>query len=771
MCVQEKQHNMLNRLFCLFVIAFLWVNHQSGAQVAPKHDLVFDKLPTRWDEAFPLGNGFMGELIWQKADQLRFSLDHAELWDLRPMEGMNKPEFTYQWVQEQIKKNNYKAVQQYGDVPYEREPAPSKIPGAALEIESGIWGTVTSAKVDIQRAVAEVKWNNGAMLQSFVHATHPLGYFRLTGVKQFRINLLAPKYEGEVDKTAGGSVAGDDLARLGYKQGQVVQQANAYTYRQKGWGGFEYEVSVRWKQMGTTTWEGIWAISAHYPNKPKTAASKLTANVLPFDKALASHTTWWKNFWAKSSITLPDAVLEKQYYLEQYKFGSTARRGAPPISLQAVWTADNGRLPPWKGDFHHDLNTQLSYWPSYTANHLEESIGYLDHLDQNRKAYRDYTKWFYQTDGLNVPGVTTLTGVPMGGWIQYSFSPTVSSWLAQHYYLQWRYSMDRDFLQKRAYPWFKDVATFLEKNTFLNAQGQRQLPISSSPEINDNKVTAWFSENTNYDLSLMRFTFSKAAELATELKLMKEATHWQSIFGQFAPYAVSENDELKFAPSLPYNQSHRHFSHVMAIHPLGEIRWENGANDQKIIKNSLALLDKIGPDWWCGYSYAWLGSLKARAKDGIGAAKALRTFATAFCLPNSFHANGDQTKSGLSKFTYRPFTLEGNFAFAAGVQEMLIQSYAGFIEVFPAVPEDWREVSFTDLRTEGAFLVSAVRSGGITDEITIQSEKGGRVRLKMPFKTHFVKMQQGIVSQKIEGEHLEIMMQKGGKMILKNGYE
>ncbi|MFN8347323.1 MAG: glycoside hydrolase N-terminal domain-containing protein [Spirosomataceae bacterium] len=762
---------MPNPVYCFVLLAFLQLTTVAGAQVSPKHDLIFDKLPTRWDEALPLGNGFMGELIWQKGDQLRFSLDHAELWDLRPMEGMNKPEFTYQWVQEQIKKDNYKAVQQYGDVPYEREPAPSKIPGAALEIDTKNWGNVTSARLNVQKAAAEVKWTNGAKLTSFVHAENHLGYFRLDGVNELKVNLLAPKYEGEVDKAAGGSVAGDDLARLGYKQGQVIQQGNAYTYRQKGWGGFEYEVSVRWKQIAGDSWEGVWSISAHYPNKPKTDANQLTANVPGFDKALVSHTGWWKRFWIKSSITVPDAILEKQYYLEQYKFGSTARQGAPPISLQAVWTADNGRLPPWKGDFHHDLNTQLSYWPSYTANHLEEGIGYLDHLDQNRQAYRDYTKWFYQTDGLNVPGVTTLTGVPMGGWIQYSFSPTVSSWLAQHYYLQWRYSMDRDFLLKRAYPWFKEVAAFLEKTTFLNAQGQRQLPISSSPEINDNKVTAWFSENTNYDLSLMRFTFSKAAELATELKLTQEAAHWQTIFGQFAPYALSENDELKFAPSLPYNQSHRHFSHVMAIHPLGEIRWENGEKDQKIIKNSLDLLDKVGPDWWCGYSYAWLGSLKARAKDGEGAARTLRTFATAFCLPNSFHANGDQTKSGLSKFTYRPFTLEGNFAFAAGIQEMLIQSYAGFTELFPAVPADWQEVSFKELRTEGAFLVSAVRTGGLVDEVTVKSEKGGVMRLKWPFKTYFVKSQKGVTLKKTEGEMVELILQKGGIIILKNGYE
>ncbi|HAO47991.1 MAG TPA: hypothetical protein DCR35_01015 [Runella sp.] len=742
-----------------------------SAQVSASHDLVFDKLPTRWDEALPLGNGFVGELIWQKDDKLRFSLDHAELWDLRPMEGMKKPEFTYKWVQEQIKKNNYKTVQEYGDVPYEKEPAPSKIPGAALEIASKEWGAVTSARLDIQRAVAEVKWANGARLTSFVHANLPFGYFRLEGVKEFDIQLLAPKYEGEVDKTAGGSVAGDDLARLGYKQGKVKQNSKSATYRQKGWGDFEYEVSVRWKEVADKTWEGVWSISAHYPNQPKTPANELTATAMSYEKAMLPHLSWWKNFWGKSSLKLPDPLLEKQYYLEQYKFGSTARKGAPPISLQAVWTADNGRLPPWKGDFHHDLNTQLSYWPSYAANHLDEAMGYLDHLDGNRAAYREYTKWFFQTDGINVPGVTTLTGVPMGGWIQYSFSPTVSAWLSQHFYLQWRYSMDRRFLQERAYPWFKQVATFLEKNTILNEDWKRQLPIGSSPEINDNRVTAWFSENTNYDLSLMRFAFGKAEELATELNLTQDMARWKKLNKQMADYALSDSLELKVSPSLAYAQSHRHFSHMMAIHPLGDIQWEKGERDQKIIQKSIALLDSIGPDWWCGYSYAWLGSLKARAKDGAGAAKTLRTFASAFCLPNSFHANGDQTKSGLSKFTYRPFTLEGNFAFAAGVQEMLLQSYSGVISVFPAIPADWAEASFRDLRAEGAFLVSATRTGGNVDEIQLYSEKGGVARLKLPFKTHLVKVQQGMIVKPIDETEIEIVAQKGGKIVLKNGYE
>ena len=97
--------------------------------------------------------------------------------------------------------------------------------------------------------------------------------------------------------------------------------------------------------------------------------------------------------------------------------------------------------------------------------------------------------------------------------------------------------------------------------------------------------------------------------------------------------------------------------------------------------------------------------MQARAFNGEEAAKALRTFAECFCLKNTFHANGDQSASGKSKFTYRPFTLEGNFAFAAGIHEMLLQSHTGVIRVFPAVPESWKNVSFNNLRAMGGCVL------------------------------------------------------------------
>jgi len=700
------------------------------------HDLHFDTLAKQWDEAIPLGNGMLGALVWQKGDHLRFSLDRADLWDLRPMKGLHRKEFSYDWVMAQIRKKDYAPVQQYFDEPYDNEPAPSKIPGGALEFDTKNWGNVQSVHLHLPNALCEVKWANGIILKTFVSAKAPAGWFRFEHVNSAVVpQLIAPRYQGAV-KVSGDPVGGDDLSRLGYPQGTIRQHGNSITYKQQGWGGFKYEINVRWKKVDATTLEGVWSISSQYPNEKinatADAVNKQTLNRGYITDYIA-HAAWWKHFWSKSAVHVPDTLIEKQWYMEQYKFGSASRPGAPPISLQAIWTADNGRLPPWKGDFHNDLNTQLSYWPSYSGNHLEEGMVFLDFLDKTKANYKRYTKMYFNKPGLAVPGVTTLNGTEMGGWIQYSLSPTVSCWLAQHYYLQWRYSMDRKFLQARAYPWIKDVATFIEHVTKKDSSGYRKLPFSSSPEINDNDIKAWFPQNTNYDLALMKFTFKAAAELAGEMGLKEEQAHWKKVLSEFGDFALTANNEMKFAPSMAYNQSHRHFSNMVAIHPLGLIKWENGPKAQSIIKSSIHMLDSVGPAYWCGYSYSWLANMKARAKDGDGAAKDLTIFTKAFCSINSFHLNGDQTKSGYSKFTYRPFTLEGNFAFAAGLQEMLLQSYAGFIEIMPAVPTEWRDISFDDLRTEGAFLVSAKKVAGQVTQVKIVSEKGGSINLKMPF--------------------------------------
>ena len=694
-------------------------------------DLRFTGLAKTWDEGIPLGNATVGALVWQRDSVLRFSLDRTDLWDLRPMDSISGPNNRFAWVCDQVRKGDYLPVQKKYDWPYEAQPAPSKIPGAALEFSLAGIGEPSGVRLYLHDALCEARWDNGMTLRTFVHASEPVGWFIFDQVPgSIDPVLIAPQYNNPEGSKDADSVEGQDLRRLGYKQGEIKTEPELISYHQEGSNGFSYDVSVRWKKKGSTVY-GVWSVTTSMTTEQAFwETEEALARGIADD--YQAHLAYWKPYWKASSISLPDSILQKQYDNEMYKFGSAARENSYPISLQAVWTADNGKLPPWKGDFHHDLNTQLSYWPAYTGNHLQEGLGYLNTLWNQRDVYKKYTRQYFETDGMNIPGVCTLTGEPMGGWVQYSMSPTVSAWLSQHFYLHWKYSADRQFLKDRAYPFLKDVSTYLEQISNVDEKGVRRLPFSSSPEIFDNSIRAWFGDMTNYDLALMRFAFNATSELAAELNLPDEAAHWKEVGDQLPDFDLDQEGALTFAKGYPYEQSHRHFSHAMAIHPLGLIDWSQGEKSQQIMKATLKKLDDFGPDYWTGYSYSWFGNMKARAFDGEGAAEELRTFAECFCLANTFHANGDQTKSGKSRFTYRPFTLEGNFAFASGIQEMLLQSHTGIIRVFPAIPAGWNDVSFTDLRATGAFLVSAEKKSGKTGQIRINPEQGGTLRLAIP---------------------------------------
>jgi len=194
------------------------------------------------------------------------------------------------------------------------------------------------------------------------------------------------------------------------------------------------------------------------------------------------------------------------------------------------------------------------------------------------------------------------------------------------------------------------------------------------------------------------------------------------------------------AISRPYPESHRHFSHLLAFHPFGIIDASQGNGSIDLILRSIKNIEQLGPDYWTGYTYAWLANLKTRVFDGDEALRNLHIFIKAFCGPNSFHLNGDQLKAGFSQFTYRPSTLEGNFACAAAIQEMLLQSHTGVIRVFPAMPTKWQDAFFCNLRAMGAFLVTASYEKGKVSSITIPTTNNSYTYNEYKPASFFIKL-------------------------------
>jgi len=730
-------HSSNSAKTCLIsIIAGLVFAAFAHGQPEVTHGLHYKTPATVWDEAMPLGNGLLGALVWGDGKPLRISLDRTDLWDLRPVPEFHGKDYSYRTMRQWVKEGRLADLHRLYDDPY-GNPGPTKIPAGRIELTLSDNPVFDNASLYLAKAVAAFEFRNNSKAEVFLHASEPFGMIRINSTRNVNINLLAPPFAGKITDDAGpGKISAGDLASLRYEAPAESSGDNWTGYLQQGWGGFKFAVVVCW-QKSQSAWIGAWSIVTSNESKDplKTARNNCEkALQAGFSNALSTHRQWWDSYWGNSSIRIPNKIIERQWYLEMYKFGAAARQNTPPISLQGPWTADNMKIPPWKGDYHHDLNTELCYWPAYSGNHLDGALGFVNWLWETKDNARAWTKRFFDMPGLNVPMTADLNQQQIGGWHQYTHSATTAAWLAHHFYLHWRYSMDRDFLTNRAYPWLRETSVFLEAVTEKGPDGKRTLPLSSSPEINDNRLEAWFSTITNYDLALIRWTFEKTAELAVETGNSEQARHWRGILAEMPVLELDKKSrKILVAKDYPLAASHRHFSHLMAIHPLGLIRWENGQEDRAIIKVSMTDLEKNGTSQWCGYSFSWLASLAARARDGEKAAKALEIFSTAFCLRNSFHCNGDQSGKGYSNFRYRPFTLEGNFAAAAGLQEMLLQSYSGTIRLFPAVPADWKDISFKTLRAEGAFLVSAERRDGQTQTVTIISEKGGTCRIENPF--------------------------------------
>ncbi len=743
-------------LLFLVLLFFTW---QLIAQPQSKHNLVFDSLAKRWDEGIPLGNGWLGALVWQKENKLRLSLDRVDLWDDRPMPEIDKLKF--KWVVEQVKKGVYDTVQKLGDHPYEKYPAPTKIPGAALEFDLNKTGLVKNVSLDISNGLCTAEFANGIRFNCYIHATRLTGYFGFENTdEEFVPELITPNYNNSNNENKAGS---NDPERLGYEKGLVKKGFESIHYHQPTWNGNYYEVLVKWYRFPGKKIIGQWTITNNQP------AAIPDLNVLHKEPTgWPSHIAWWNDYWKRSSVSIPDSVLERQYYRDMYKFGCVARNNTPPISLQAIWTADDGRLPPWKGDFHHDLNIEMSYWPGYTGNHPDLTEGFTNWLWNVKEENKRWTKHYFEVDGLNVPGVTTISGKPMGGWIQYAMSPTTSAWLAQHFYWQWKYSMDKNFLKEKLLPYLNEVCRYLQNITQLNDSSVRKLPLSSTPEYNDNSIKAWFPGWTNYDLALVKNAFEMMWTVYLKLKKEDDTKYWLNQWTTLPDFLTNETG-LPIAVNQNLEYSHRHQNHLHAIHPLGLLNVED--SDQRIIiENSLKHIEKLGTRKWVGYSFAWIACIYARAKNGDSAVAHLKKFATNFVSSNSFHLNGDQQGGQYSDATYRPFTLEGNFAFAQGLHEMLLQSHKNFIDVFPAVPAAWKNISYKTLRAEGAFLVSAKKENGVVTEVKIKSEAGGILRIKLPFKTW---TQEGIGrSEIIEVNGIaEMKTVKGQTVIFKNAFE
>lgn len=708
-----------------------------------RHRLDFEESIQRWDEAIPLGNGQIGSLIWGGPQELRFSLDRTDIWDLSTPMYTDQEDFCYTHLAELAKAGKTQEIRELFDAPYNC-PTPTKLPAGKLILSFPDGKNVRSG-LDLQTAEAELEICQDAescMLQSICHAVSKTGMIRVeadAGV--FDIQLQSPKF-GKAEEKEEVSYCPEEreisqggLEKLHYRsvvRGMSDGTPSFLWFTQEVDEKFSYGIvaGILKRKAETLIFYRV-VTSSDGENWLEDAKTQIEEELQDgYEKNREVHRKWWESYWKQSALSVPDALFEKQWYLTNYLFASCSRKGSYPMPLQGVWTADDGNLPPWKGDYHHDLNTQLSYTHFYKANHLEEGESFLDFLWNSRAAAKRFAEKFYHTKGICLPGVMTLDGQPLGGWPMYSLSPVHQIWLCQSFELYYRYTGDKDFLRERAWVYFEETAECITGLLEEKEDGCYYLPISSSPEIHDDEQESWVTPNSNYDLALMRYLYGTLVWFSKELENGQEI-RWQRMLNKLPELSVNEKHVLMIAPDESLEESHRHLSNAMAICPLHLYRYET-EEERAVIDATILDYERLGTGMWVGFSFTWMSHLYAVQRNGEGAYEKMRIFWESFCSVNGFHLNGDYKRRGYTSFHYRPFTLEANMYAADALQEMLFQMQDGVIDLFPAIPESWKEkeISFEHFRGENGLLVSAKYICGKVCEVRLEAKHEQRVLVR-----------------------------------------
>ncbi|WP_326558941.1 glycosyl hydrolase family 95 catalytic domain-containing protein [Micromonospora sp. NBC_01796] len=407
-----------------------------------------------------------------------------------------------------------------------------------------------------------------------------------------------------------------------------------------------------------------------------------------------------------------DRALESLFFqYGRYLLVASSRGGSLPANLQGVW--NNSTNPPWDADYHVNINLQMNYWPAEVTNLSETTAPLFDYVDAMVAPGKVTAQQIYGNRGwvvnneTNPWGFTGLHNYPQSFWF-----PEAGAWLAQSYFQHYQFTKDEKFLRERAYPMMKELAQFWMDELVVDPRdGKLVVSPSYSPENGDFTAGASMSQQIVWDL--FTNTIEAGNILGGDGAFRNEV---KAALANLDPGirvgSWGQLQEWKLDLDSP-TDTHRHVSHLFALHPGSQISPTKNPEIAEAAKVSLTARGDGGTGW----SKAWKINFWARLLDGDHSHKMLSEQLKGSTLANLWD-------------THPPFQIDGNFGATSGMAEMLLQSQTGEIQVLPALPSKWANGSVSGLRAQGDNTVDVRWSGGAADEIKVTTGRAGKVSLR-----------------------------------------
>ena len=467
-----------------------------------------------------------------------------------------------------------------------------------------------------------------------------------------------------------------------------------------------------------------------------------------------AHRRWWHAFYPVSFVSVPEARLESFYWIQLYKLASATRAEGPVIDLMGPWFKPSIWAALWM-----NLNVQLTYSTLGLTNHLDLEDPLYRLIEKHRAQLIANVPEKFRADCSAVANPVGWDELEAGVFLTDDPKSTqpmnliVLPWLMQQFYTYNQRTMDEARLRESIYPLMRRTFNVYLRILHLGEDGRYHIPLTYSDEYGN-------AQDTSLNLALATWGFKTLIACAQRLNIDDPLLpQWRERLAKMADYPIDPATGIMIGKDVPFNKSHRHFSHLFALWPLRLIDPVAQPALSPLAAQSIRRFTDLEGDN-CMFKYTGASSLWSSAGDGD---QALRWIQRALLIlpPQkkpvpTVGANTLYSENGWPTF-------ESPISAARNVLDLLVQDGAGVIRVFPAMPSSWSDARFFGLRVEGAFLVSAVREAGVTRFIHVKSLAGEPCRIQATFPG----------TLRIEGSTTANLRQHNGliKLDLKKGEE